>query len=107
MFEQAIYNESLGVGILEVLLNPISCHEFMKGKLQLWYWYVDIVWCITIQKKSLLLLNKTHGSITYCPTSIKEVINWFSFMTIMEYNANKIDNEKIILPSLLSMCSIF
>ena len=28
-------------------------------------------------------------------------------MTIMEYNANKIDNEKIILPSLMKMCSIF
>ena len=31
-----------------------------------------------------------HGSTTYPPTSIKEVINWFPFMNIMDYNADKI-----------------
>ena len=43
----------------------------------------------------------------YWPTSIKEVINWFSFMNIMEYNADNIENEITLLPSLVKMFSMF
>ena len=48
-----------------------------------------------------------HSSISYCPTSIKEVINWFTFMNTMDYIADKIDNEITLLPSLLNIFSMF
>ena len=44
---------------------------------------------------------------TYWPTIIKEVINWFPFLNIMEYTTYKIDNEITLLPSLLKMFSMF
>ena len=48
-----------------------------------------------------------HGSMTYWLTIIKEVINWFNFLNVMEYTAYKIDNEITLLPSLLKMFSMF
>ena len=30
IFEEASYNGLLGIGILEVLMNLVSCHGFMK-----------------------------------------------------------------------------
>ena len=42
-----------------------------------------------------------HGRINYWKTSIKEVINWFRFLNIMEYIADMIYNKIKILPSLL------
>ena len=44
---------------------------------------------------------------TYWPTRIKEVINWFLFLNIMKYTADKIENEITLLPSLLKMFSMF
>ena len=44
---------------------------------------------------------------TYWPTSIKEFINWFTFMNIMEYTTDRIDNEITLLPPLMKMFSIF
>ena len=44
---------------------------------------------------------------TYWPTSIKDVINWFPFLNIMEYTADKIYNDIILLPSLLKICPVF
>ena len=38
---------------------------------------------------------------TYWQTIIKEVINWFPFLNIMEYTKYRIDNEMALLPSLL------
>ena len=46
-------------------------------------------------------------SMTYRLTIIKEVINWFNFLNIMEYTACKIENEITLLPSLLKMSSMF
>ena len=43
---------------------------------------------------------------TYWPTIIKEVINWFTFLNIMDYTANKIYNEIKLLPSLLEKTSM-
>ena len=43
----------------------------------------------------------------YCPTSIKEVINWFPFINIMDYTADNIENEITLLPLLLKMFSMF
>ena len=36
-FEQTNFNILLGIGIPELLLNLVSCHGFMKKKIQLWY----------------------------------------------------------------------
>ena len=44
---------------------------------------------------------------SYWTTSIKEVINWYPFMNIMEYTTDKIDNEITLLPSLFKMFSMF
>ena len=48
-----------------------------------------------------------NDSFDYCPTSIKEVINWLYFLDIMEYTAYSTDNEITLLPSLLKMFSMF
>ena len=50
---------------------------------------------------------KRRGSQTYWPTSKKEVIQWFYFLNIMEYNADNIETEIPLLPSLLRMFSMF
>ena len=44
---------------------------------------------------------------TYRPTIIKEGINWFPFLNIMEYTVDKIDNEITLLPSLLIFFLMF
>ena len=49
-------------------------------------------------KKKLIYRN---NNMTYCPTSIKEVINWFPFLNIMEYTADSIENKITLLLSLL------
>ena len=38
------YNELIGIGIPEVLMNLIYCHRFMKKKLQMSYYYAVLVW---------------------------------------------------------------
>ena len=38
-----------------------------------------------------------HGIMTYCPTSIREVINWFPFMDTMGYTADMIENDITLL----------
>ena len=48
-----------------------------------------------------------HGSIYYCPKSIKGGINWFPFMNIMDYTVHKIYNEITMLLSLLKQISMF
>ena len=34
-----------------------------------------------------------HDSDNYCPTSIKETIKWFPFLTTMKHNKNNIDTK--------------
>ena len=46
------------------------------------------------------------GIIDHWPTCIKEDINWLSFMNIMEYTEDKVENETTLLPSLLSIFSM-
>ena len=41
------------------------------------------------------------------PASIKETIQWFPFLTIMEHTANKMQDDKGIISSLLKMFSMF
>ena len=50
-------------------------------------------------KKKMDRNDKTE----YCPTSIKESINWLPFFDIMEFTADRIENYKNILPSLLKI----
>ena len=45
--------------------------------------------------------------ITYCPKNIKEDINWFPFLNIMEYTAYSIGKDITFLPSLLKMFLLF
>ena len=33
-----------------------------------------------------------HDNMTYWSSSMKEVINWFNFLNIMKYTADRIDN---------------
>ena len=44
---------------------------------------------------------------TTWPTILKEVINWFNFLNIMEYTADKIENEITLLPSFLNFFAMF
>ena len=44
---------------------------------------------------------------TYWQTNIKEVINWFPFLNIMEYNTDRIDNDIKLLLSMLKTFSMF
>ena len=41
------------------------------------------------------------------PASINEKIQWFPFLTIMEYTANKIQDNKVLISSLLKVFSVF
>ena len=50
--------------------------------------------------------NIRHGSMTYWPTSIQEVINWFHFMNIVKHNADRIDNQITLLMLMLKMFSM-
>ena len=41
------------------------------------------------------------------PTSIKETIQWFPFLTIMEHTANKMENNNGLISSLLKVFAMF
>ena len=43
----------------------------------------------------------------HCPTSIKETIQWFPFITIMEHTANKMRENNGLISSLLKMFAVF
>ena len=43
----------------------------------------------------------------YWPTSVKDTIDWFPFINIMEHNANIIKINKGTIPSLLKVFSMF
>ena len=47
-----------------------------------------------------------HDSDLYWPTSIKDKIQWFPFITIMEYTANILNPNKGLIPSLLKVFSM-
>ena len=47
--------------------------------------------------------NDRNDKIEYWPTSIREGLHWLSFFDVMKCTAYRIENEKIILPSLLKM----
>ena len=44
-----------------------------------------------------------RGIIDNWPTRIKGGINWLSFLNIMEYTVDRIENDITLLPSLLNM----
>ena len=48
-----------------------------------------------------------HGSKLYCPILIKETIQWFPFLSIMEHAASNIEKDISRLPSLLKVFEIF
>ena len=48
-----------------------------------------------------------HDSDLYWPTSIKETIWWFPFLTIIEHTANILNPSKGIIPSLLKLFDEF
>ena len=43
----------------------------------------------------------------YWPTSIKEIMNWLIYSFIIEFTSDRIDNDKMFLPPLLKMFSMF
>ena len=48
-----------------------------------------------------------HDSDLYWPNTIKDKIQWFPFITIMEHTENIINPNKGLIPSLLKVFSIF
>ena len=54
------------------------------------------------KKKIIRIDNHKHW-----PASIKETIQWFPFLTIIEHTANKIQDDKRLISSLLMMFSMF
>ena len=48
-----------------------------------------------------------HDSDLYCQTSIKDTIQWFTFLTIMEHTANILNPNKGLIPSLLKVFAMF
>ena len=44
-----------------------------------------------------------HDSDLYWPTSIKDTIQWFPFLTIMEHTENILKPNKGLIPSLLKV----
>ena len=48
-----------------------------------------------------------HDSDSYWPTSIKDKINWFKFLKIIEHNANTLKPHKGIITSLLKLFAMF
>ena len=54
------------------------------------------------KKKMNCVDNQKHW-----PASIKETIQWFPFLTITEYTANKMQDDKRLISSLLKMFSMF
>ena len=63
---------------------------------------VDI-WCIPSEKKKF----NCHDSDLYWPTSIKDAIEWFPFLTVMEHTKNIMNTNKGIISSLLKLFSMF
>ena len=56
---------------------------------------------------NLLGGGNRHDSDFYLPTSIKDKIEWFPFLAIMEHNANIMKINKGIIPSLLKGFAVF
>ena len=48
-----------------------------------------------------------HDSDLYWPTSIKDTIQWFPFLTTIEHTANIINPNKGLIPSLLKVFAMF
>ena len=48
-----------------------------------------------------------HDSDLYWPTTIKDTIQWFSFLDIMEHTENILNPNKGIIPSLLKLFVLF
>ena len=49
----------------------------------------------------------SHNSNLYCPTSIKDTMQWFTFITIMEHTANILKPNKGLITSLLRVFPMF
>ena len=48
-----------------------------------------------------------HDNMNYWKIIIKEIINWFPFLNIMEYTSDRIETGIILLPPLLNFFSMF
>ena len=48
-----------------------------------------------------------HDRKPYWPTSIKEIIQWFTFIPIMEHTENILEPNKSLTPSLLKLFAMF
>ena len=57
-----------------------------------------------------LLIKKEidcHGSDLYWPTTIKDTIQWFPFLDILEHTANNMKTNKRLISSLFKVFTIF
>ena len=57
---------------------------------------------LSIKKKSY-----RNDKTDYCPKSITESLNWLPLIDIMEFTAERIYNDKILLPALLRIISMY
>ena len=68
--------------------------------------------CYRVRKKANVYKpsakkNYHHDSNLYWPASIKYTIQWFPFLTIIEYTTNIINPNKGLFPSLLKVFPMF
>ena len=62
-----------------------------------------MITCLNLPKKEI----DFHDSNLYGPTKIKDTVQWFPFITIMEHTANILKPNKGIITSLLKVFSMF
>ena len=60
-----------------------------------------------LYKPSIKRKFNCHDSDSYWPISIKDTIDWFPFLAIMEYTANLMKTNKGIILSLLKVFAMF
>ena len=63
-----------------------------------------MITCLNLLKKKEI---DCHDSDLYWPTTIRDTIQWFNFLTIMEHTANIIKPNKGMIPSLLKVFEMF
>ena len=62
-----------------------------------------VITCINLQLKQI----DRHDSDSYWPNLIKDTIQWFPFLAIIEHTENILKKNKKLIPSLLKLFSMF
>ena len=83
----------------EPLLKDINNSSFLKERKLNHY---AVVYKRNIYANLYISCDTNHrDSDLYWPISIKDIMKWFYFLTIMEHTANMMETNKVIIPPLL------